>query len=128
MRLFVSSKNGVGGTRRLNCNVLHAVRLWFVLILMSTTAAAEPFDRKDKETFRAVDDGIALAIGRPGALYVVKGKQFTRLAPADTFDKLTIDKSAKKVIADIADYTCAGKSHYEWTFGHLTARIENAVA
>lgn len=97
-------------------------------LLFSSRAIAQPFDASDKESVRPVADGFSLAIGRPGALYLVKGKQFTKLGPADRFISLAVDKTAKKVVAEIGDYTCAGQTHYEWTIDHFTARMENASA
>ena len=105
--------------------------IWPVLALaLAAPAHAEPhFDRKDPQLYKSVaDTGIALAIGSPGVVYIVKGKQAVKLAPADHFETVTIDKTAKQVTAVISDYTCEGKTKHVWTFGHLAARLENAAA
>ena len=103
----------------------------FLVVMMTVTYAnAQPvhFDRKDPNVYRAIDKDLSLGIGSPGALYVVKGKQFIRIAGADRFESFSIDKTAHKVVVVLGDYTCAGKTRYEWTFGHLAARLENATA
>jgi len=104
------------------------MRALIALLAMAGTAHAQHFDPKDTEAYKPVADGLALAISAPGAVYVVKGKQFTRLANAMSFKSFAVDKQAKKVTALIEDATCEGATKYEWSFDHLEARLENAIA
>lgn len=98
------------------------------VLATASPAAAQHFDPKDSETYRPIGEGLALAISSPGAIYVVRGKQSLRLAPADTFKSFAIDKRARKVTTVVTDFTCEGTSRHEWTFDHLRARLENASA
>lgn len=90
----------------------------FVVLFTLATAHADT---------RTVGEGLTLSIDKD-ALWVVKGKQRARLAPASSFKAFSADKTKRKVIVDVVDNTCIGNTKHEFTFGHLEARIENWAA
>ncbi len=80
------------------------------------------------ETTRAsLGEGFDLVIANGGAT-VVKGKQRARLVEGVSIDKVKIDKAGRKVEVTLEDYSCASSHTYTWSYGYLTARLENTAA
>jgi tetratricopeptide (TPR) repeat protein len=94
-----------------------------VLCLLALTTPA----LADDDTSKNLGNGYRLVIEKDG-LAIRKGKQRALLTKWGVmqFTKLTTDK--QKVELDVMDSTCAGSSHYSWTFAHLEARLLNASA